>query len=88
MSINGQWEGEIRGKVGHFPFTHVEFIDEDGGNGSGTAGSWLYWILKEKKSETKNEILSTIVCQNKEKYYYYKNSTTTPKYYCKACFDP
>lgn len=39
MSINGQWEGEIRGKVGHFPFTHVEFIDEDGGNGSGTAGS-------------------------------------------------
>jgi proto-oncogene C-crk len=30
MSINGQWEGELRGKVGHFPFTHVEFIDEDG----------------------------------------------------------
>lgn len=29
MSINGQWEGELRGKVGHFPFTHVEFIDED-----------------------------------------------------------
>ena len=21
MSINGQWEGELRGKVGHFPFT-------------------------------------------------------------------
>jgi len=30
MSINGQWEGELRGKVGHFPFTHVEFIDDDG----------------------------------------------------------
>lgn len=27
MNINGQWEGELRGKVGHFPFTHVEFID-------------------------------------------------------------
>lgn len=28
MNINGQWEGELNGKVGHFPFTHVEFIDE------------------------------------------------------------
>ncbi len=27
MSISGQWEGELNGKVGHFPFTHVEFID-------------------------------------------------------------
>lgn len=27
MNINGQWEGELNGKVGHFPFTHVEFID-------------------------------------------------------------
>ena len=27
MSINGQWEGKLNGKVGHFPFTHVEFID-------------------------------------------------------------
>jgi proto-oncogene C-crk len=25
MNINGQWEGELNGKVGHFPFTHVEF---------------------------------------------------------------
>jgi len=31
MSINGQWEGELRGKVGHFPFTHVEFMDVEGG---------------------------------------------------------
>ena len=23
MSINGQWEGELRGKVGHFPFTVI-----------------------------------------------------------------
>ena len=30
MSINGQWEGELNGKVGHFPFTHVEFIDRYG----------------------------------------------------------
>jgi len=36
MSINGQWEGELRGKVGHFPFTHVEFIDEDGGTNTAT----------------------------------------------------
>ncbi|XP_058797192.1 adapter molecule Crk [Phymastichus coffea] len=27
-NINGQWEGELHGKVGHFPFTHVEFIDD------------------------------------------------------------
>lgn len=27
-NINGQWEGELRGKVGHFPFTHVEFIEQ------------------------------------------------------------
>ena len=27
MNINGQWEGELNGKVGHFPFTHVEFVD-------------------------------------------------------------
>jgi len=31
MSINGQWEGELNGKVGHFPFTHVEFIDSESG---------------------------------------------------------
>ena len=31
MSINGQWEGEKSGKVGTFPFTHVEFIDNDSG---------------------------------------------------------
>ena len=30
MSINGQWEGELRGKNGHFPFTHVEFLDDEG----------------------------------------------------------
>lgn len=26
-NINGQWEGELKGKTGHFPFTHVEFLD-------------------------------------------------------------
>lgn len=26
-NINGQWEGELKGKSGHFPFTHVEFIE-------------------------------------------------------------
>ncbi|CAA9993363.1 unnamed protein product [Nesidiocoris tenuis] len=29
MNINGQWEGELKGKTGHFPFTHVEFIDPE-----------------------------------------------------------
>ena len=29
MNINGQWEGEINGKFGFFPFTHVEFIEGD-----------------------------------------------------------
>lgn len=29
ININGQWEGELNGKVGHFPFTYVEFIDEN-----------------------------------------------------------
>lgn len=28
MNINGQWEGESKGKVGHFPFPFVEFIDQ------------------------------------------------------------
>ena len=27
MAPNGQWEGEMGGKLGHFPFTHVEIID-------------------------------------------------------------
>ena len=28
ININGQWEGELNGKKGHFPFTHVEFTDD------------------------------------------------------------
>ncbi|XP_034836979.1 adapter molecule Crk [Maniola hyperantus] len=28
MNINGQWEGELNGKVGHFPFTYVDFLDD------------------------------------------------------------
>ena len=28
-NINGQWEGELNGKFGYFPFTHVEFIDPE-----------------------------------------------------------
>lgn len=28
-NINGQWEGELKGRKGHFPFTHVEFIDDN-----------------------------------------------------------
>ncbi|XP_044765876.1 adapter molecule Crk [Coccinella septempunctata] len=28
-NINGQWQGELNGKTGFFPFTHVEFLDSD-----------------------------------------------------------
>ncbi|XP_045482028.1 adapter molecule Crk isoform X2 [Harmonia axyridis] len=28
-NINGQWQGELNGKIGFFPFTHVEFLDSD-----------------------------------------------------------
>lgn len=35
-NINGQWEGELNGRKGHFPFTHVEFVDDcDLGNNCG-----------------------------------------------------
>lgn len=34
MNINGQWEGELNGKVGHFPFTHVEFVDSENNDGT------------------------------------------------------
>lgn len=29
ININGQWEGTLNGKTGHFPFTCVEFLDEN-----------------------------------------------------------
>ena len=28
INANGQWEGEINGKAGFFPFTHVKFLDD------------------------------------------------------------
>jgi C-crk adapter molecule crk len=28
MHLSGQWEGQINGVSGFFPFTHVKFIDE------------------------------------------------------------
>ncbi|KAL5285216.1 CRKL.2 family protein [Megaselia abdita] len=28
-NINGQWEGELHGRIGHFPFTHIEFLQDD-----------------------------------------------------------
>ncbi|KAL0994626.1 hypothetical protein UPYG_G00125070 [Umbra pygmaea] len=27
INVNGQWEGECKGKHGHFPFTHVRLLD-------------------------------------------------------------
>lgn len=39
ININGQWEGELKGKTGHFPFTHVEFMEpENDNNISGGGG--------------------------------------------------
>lgn len=33
MHPNGQWEGELRGKKGYFPFTHVKLIDPNNPDG-------------------------------------------------------
>jgi len=38
MNISGQWEGELHGKVGFFPFTHVELIESDTETGSSDTG--------------------------------------------------
>lgn len=27
-NINGQWEGELNGKQGHFPFNYIKFLDD------------------------------------------------------------
>ena len=29
VNANGQWEGEVNGKKGIFPFTHVKFLDDE-----------------------------------------------------------
>lgn len=31
INVNGQWEGECKGKHGHFPFTHVKLLDQHSG---------------------------------------------------------
>ena len=32
MHLSGQWEGELKnGARGFFPFTHIQFIDDGGG---------------------------------------------------------
>ena len=28
-TMNGSWRGELKGKVGEFPFTHVQWLDDD-----------------------------------------------------------
>jgi len=49
MNINGQWDGELNGRTGHFPFTHVEFVEHENDNectdpnclqGSGGGTQW------------------------------------------------
>ena len=29
MNVSGQWEGEVNGRQGFFPFNYIEFINED-----------------------------------------------------------
>uniref|UniRef100_A0A3P9M2B8 Adapter molecule crk n=1 Tax=Oryzias latipes TaxID=8090 RepID=A0A3P9M2B8_ORYLA len=29
INVNGQWEGECKGKQGHFPFTHVRLLEHE-----------------------------------------------------------
>lgn len=29
MNINGQWEGELHGKKGHFPFNYIKFLEDE-----------------------------------------------------------
>jgi len=29
MNVNGQWEGEVNGRQGFFPFNYIEFINEE-----------------------------------------------------------
>ncbi|UXI18485.1 hypothetical protein NH340_JMT04428 [Sarcoptes scabiei] len=28
-NLNGQWDGELKGKKGHFPFNYIRFLDEE-----------------------------------------------------------
>ena len=28
MNVNGQWEGEVNGRRGDFPFVYIQFDDE------------------------------------------------------------
>lgn len=28
INVNGQWEGECKGRRGHFPFTHVRLMEQ------------------------------------------------------------
>lgn len=39
INLDGQWEGEIGGKIGMFPFNHVEFIDNENSETNNTAST-------------------------------------------------
>lgn len=34
MNSNGLWEGEVNGKKGMFPFTHVKFLEDNSEDGT------------------------------------------------------
>ena len=89
MSINGQWEGELRGKVGHFPFTHVEFIDEDGGTNTATnTASWFVFFTGKKTRKKLNLQQQQQKIVNKKLYIYQiQNLYTQLKMLCKQTAD-
>ena len=89
MSINGQWEGELRGKVGHFPFTHVEFIDEDGGTNTATNTASWFVFFTGKKLEKKLNLQQQQQKKCKQEIYIYQiqNLYTQLKMLCKQTAD-
>lgn len=90
MSINGQWEGELRGKVGHFPFTHVEFIDEDGGTNTTTnTASWFVFFTGKKIRKKVKFATTTTTKKCKQEIYIYQiqNLYTQLKMLCKQTAD-
>ena len=54
MNMNGQWEGELNAKVGHFPFTHVEFIDNDSCHDVDNSTTTTSQVMSERASGSSN----------------------------------
>ena len=52
--MNGNWEGELNGKTGHFPFTHVEFMEDQSMNGDHSTALSNNWY--SSTTDAKNKI--------------------------------